>query len=184
MEFKLVKPILKKPLIWMGSIVFATLIIYLIVILTTSLEKKAKIIWVCQISLNFICIYFVSIVLNFSKASVTIFNDIHTTTNLETNEINVEIKASKYTHIFSIFFSIICFFIHITSGSQLQKITWGDYAKSYWWVFMIIMVYNIIYFYLFFNINSYLLNASEKFKLSYIDFYKNAKEHIDNKKSV
>ncbi|QGS51542.1 hypothetical protein [Spiroplasma tabanidicola] len=183
MDFKLVKPVLKKPLIWMGAIIFTTIIILFIVVFTISIDKKQKVIWSCQLVLNFLVIYFISIVLNFSKTSVTLFNDIHTTTNLETNVISVEVKSSRYIHIFIIFFAVICFFIHLTSGAQIQKLKWADYASGYWWAFIIVMVYNLVYFYIFFNINSYLLNNNDKFKKNYINFYKKSKEQIENKKS-
>ncbi|AOG60052.1 hypothetical protein SHELI_v1c00970 [Spiroplasma helicoides] len=183
MDFKLIKPILKKPILWLGSGIFAIIIAILVTVFSISISKSEKIVWASQLILNFLLLFLITLLLNLSKTSVSIFLDVYTEKNLETNEIKVEVKKSRYCHIFICLFTIIFFFIELTSGSQIKNVSWAEYAKSNWWVFFIVYIFNIAHFYFLFSFNQYLLNNSDVFKNSYIEWYENTKKEISDKKN-
>ncbi|ATX71592.1 hypothetical protein [Spiroplasma clarkii] len=175
MEFKTIKPYLRKNLLWMGAVIFSLITISLIVILVLPLTKQNKVIFASQFALNFLIMYFVSFVLNSNRSALTIFTNIETTTDLTTNEVEVTVKKSNFVHIFILLLTIATFFIQLTSGGLILKIGFATYARNNWWVFLIVFVINILYFYLFFSIDVYLLDNSPQFKADYLEFLKEYK---------
>ncbi|WP_162684550.1 hypothetical protein [Spiroplasma sp. BIUS-1] len=173
MEFKLIKSDLKKPILWFGSITLSLIVISSIVLLSIPLETKTKITLVCQINLNFVLFYLVCLTTNLNKTSVSLFYNMEVITNTETNEKQLNVIKGRFFYYFILIFSIGAFFIELTSGSLISKVSWAENAKSNWWVFFILMFINLIYLYLFFEISRYLMSQNEEFKKSYLNFINN-----------
>lgn len=169
----------------MGSLIFGLIGATFLIFFLIPIEQNHRIIFSSQISLNFILIYLISCILNLNKTSISVFTKIYTETDLENNEITtVQVRFSSYTHIFIIFFTVACFFIHIGSGSALLNLSFWSFFVQRWWIFFIILLINILYFYLFFAIDIYLMNESDLFKENYINFlkeYKKQKEEYEKK---
>ncbi|AHI52437.1 hypothetical protein [Spiroplasma culicicola] len=183
MDFKKVKPLLKKPVLWTGSIIFGLIMISLIIILTLPLEKNQKIIISCQITLNFLLVYLIACILGNKRSSISLFTDILVFEDEQKQE-SIEVKPSRYLHIFINIFTIACFFIHLTSGSMIGEISFAQYAAQKWWLFLIVYLINTIFLYLYFYILIYLLNESKEFKDEYLTNLKNNKQTIENKEKV
>lgn len=186
MDFKIVKPLLRKNLLWMGSVIFSVIVIGLIIVLTIPLSKNNKIVYASQITLNFLLIYFVTCILNMSKTMVSLFTDIHKETDLETKEVFLSVKSSRYQHIFIVILVVAVFFIQIASSVTILKLSFESVFKKTWWVYLIIALINLVYLYLFFGINVYLLDNSSEFKNAYLDSlaeYKMQKEIFEKTKA-
>ncbi|AUM62335.1 hypothetical protein [Spiroplasma monobiae] len=182
MDFKLIKSDLKKPLLWFGSITLSLMVVSSILLLSLPLETKDKATLVSQINLNFILVYLVCVTTNLSKSSVSLFYGMEVVTNLETKEKNLNIVKTRFVLIFISIFTIGAFFIEITSGSLINKISWVENAKSTWWIFFILLIINYIYLYLFFSITRYLIAQNEEFKKAYINFINNTpKKEVQSK---
>lgn len=186
MDFKIVKPLLRKNLLWMGSVIFSVIVIGLIIVLTIPLSKNNKIVYASQITLNFLLIYFVTCILNMSKTMVSLFTDIHKETDLETKEVFLSVKSSRYQHIFIVILVVAVFFIQIASSVTILKLSFESVFRKTWWVYLIIALINLVYLYLFFGINVYLLDNSSEFKNAYLDSlaeYKMQKEIFEKTKA-
>ncbi|WP_338985249.1 hypothetical protein [Spiroplasma endosymbiont of Diplazon laetatorius] len=173
MDFQIIKKDLRKPILWFGSITLSLIVISSIILLSLPLKTDLKITLTSQIILNFALVYLACLITNMSKTSVSIFYNMEVITNLETKEKSLEIIRNRFVIIFITVFSIGTFFIELTSGSLISKVSWTENAKGTWWVFLIIFLINYIYLYLFFEVTRYLLAQNEDFKKSYLEFIKN-----------
>ncbi|WP_339021024.1 hypothetical protein [Spiroplasma endosymbiont of Atherix ibis] len=173
MDFKLIKADLKKPILWFGSMTLSLIVICSIILLSIPLSTKEKITLVCQISLNFILVYLVCLTTNLSKASISLFYNIEVITNVETADKEIKIIKNKFVYTFIILFTLGAFFIELTSGSLINKISWAENTKKTWWIFFILFWINLIYLILFFEITKYLISQNQEFKKAYLDFIKN-----------
>ncbi|AUB31148.1 hypothetical protein [Spiroplasma floricola] len=182
MDFKLIKTDLRKPILWFGSITLSLIVICSIILLSIPLSTKEKITLVCQINLNFILIYLVCLTTNLSKTSVSLFYNMEVTTNIETEEKTLKIIKNRFVYTFIILFTVGAFFIELTSGSLINKISWAENAKKTWWIFFILFWINFTYLILFFEITKYLISLNEDFKKAYLDFIKNPpKKEVETK---
>ncbi|WP_342258662.1 hypothetical protein [Spiroplasma endosymbiont of Dioctria linearis] len=174
MDFKIIKKDLRKPILWFASLTLSFMVISSIIILSIgSLELRKKISLFCQINLNFLLVYIVCLLTNLSKISISLFYNIEVVTNLETNEKDIKILKTRFVTIFTIIFTIGAFFIELTSGSIIDKVSWTQKASESWWIYFILFIINFIYLYLFFEINKYLITQNLEFKNSYLEFIKN-----------
>ncbi|ASP27848.1 hypothetical protein SCORR_v1c00730 [Spiroplasma corruscae] len=179
MDFNLVKKTLRKPIIWFGSVIFTLVLIFLLIVLLIPISKENKIVFSCVFVLNFLLMYFISCILNLSKSSISLFYRIIITKE-ESSEYEVMIKKSNFSYIFITILLISTFFIELTSGSIIKKVSWEENAKETYWVFLIIFLVNLIYFYLYTGVTLYLLNNNADFKNNYIEFYKKCNTKINS----
>ncbi|AGR40779.1 hypothetical protein [Spiroplasma taiwanense] len=178
MNFKTVKPTLKKSILWFGSLTFSIIVITLIIILSSPMETKTKVSWASQILLNFILVYLVCVCLNIGKTMVSLFYNLEIKTDLETKEQEVNVIKSNYCYIFLLVFTIGCFFIEMTSGSLINKVSWVINAKDSWWIYLILFMINFIYIYLFIEITKYLIQNNNDFKKEYLEQYNKKEENL------
>ncbi|WP_041612561.1 hypothetical protein [Spiroplasma apis] len=174
MEFKKIKKVLRKPVLWMASTVFTILLITIIIISSLSIATREKISWSLQISLNFVIILFISKIMNMSKSTISLFYNVQVTFVEETKAI--EIKKSRYVHLFIHIFTIGCFFIEVASGSMINKQSWLTQIENFWWIYLLVYFLNIVYFYLFFGMTLFVFKTNEDFKNDYLTYYENVKK--------
>ncbi|ALD65994.1 hypothetical protein [Spiroplasma cantharicola] len=174
MDFKIIKKDLRKPILWFASLTLSFMVISSIIILSMSgLELRKKISLFCQFNLNFLLVYMVCLLTNLSKISISLFYNIEVITNTETDDKEIRILKSRFVSIFITIFSIGAFFIEMTSGSVINQVSWVQNASETWWIYLIIFIINVIYLYLFFEINKYLISQNEEFRNQYLEFIKN-----------
>ncbi|AGR41790.1 hypothetical protein [Spiroplasma diminutum] len=173
MDFKIIKKDLRKPILWFGSITLSLIVIFSIILLSLPLSTKNKISLFCQINLNFILVYLISTLTNLSKSSISLFYNMEITTNLESKEQELNVIKNRFIIIFISIFTVGAFFIELTSGSMINKVSWSENAKEVWWIFFILFFINYIYLYLFFETTRYLISENLEFKKSYLNFLNN-----------
>lgn len=162
MDFKLVKKDNFKTILITGVFGFGFLIIGLIIIFSLSAIKiDYRLVAFAQLLTNVIFIWIIIIAIHKSQLLISLIYRIETYKNPDTNEV---IKSSfiiaKLTHLWTVIFCLIFFILEISVIAIYTK-SWIGALTTYWWVGLILFIFNLIILEFSFVITKYLYNTNQ-----------------------
>lgn len=159
MDFNLIKKCNKKVNLWTGIISFTFLIVSLIIIFVlTSVEIKIRTMIGIQVLINNLLVWLLIVFINFSPTMIkNIFRIVNYRHPQKQNLEKIKFSLAKQIHPLIFLVGLIIWFIEITSFMFATQ-NWILAFKDYWWICLIIMVFNIALFYINFLMANYLYN--------------------------
>lgn len=174
MEIKTYKKLIKKPILWIGSITMVSIVIFLITLLTVPITPNTAVVIGCSGSLGIILSYLIIALLSYSKHGSRACFEITTySSDTEDNEKVTLFTVSKYSHILIWLFNILVFFLQITSYSQAKGVAWDVAANNTIIWFIPLFAVSMFIMYVFIYMSAYVISQDK-------DYMSQIQQHIED----